>query len=96
MNMRLVLCRGTFQSNKVLVQTGRREVRIKKASLQHTYQPLARTCELQPIQAYTRQYGGTENSTACTVILQDASLLVCNYDCWLIQNNNQVLLVVSK
>jgi hypothetical protein len=52
----------------------RREVRIEKVSLQHTYQPLARACELQPVQAYTRQYGETENSTASTVILQDVSL----------------------
>jgi len=32
------LCRGTFQYNNVLVQTVKREVRIEKASLQHTYQ----------------------------------------------------------
>jgi len=36
----LALHRGTFQYNNVLVQTVRREVRIEKASLQHTYQLL--------------------------------------------------------
>jgi hypothetical protein len=74
MNMRLALCRGTFQYNNVIVQMAKREVRIEKVSLQHTYQPLARACELQPVQAYTKQYGETENSTASTVILQDVSL----------------------
>jgi hypothetical protein len=96
MYMRLALSRGTFQYNNVLVKTARREVRIEKVSLQHTYQPLVCACKLQPVQAYTRQYGDTENSTASIVILQDASLLACNLDCWLIYNNNQVLLVVSK
>jgi len=80
----------------VLVQTVRREVRIEKASLQHTYQPLVRTGELQPVQACTRQYEDTENPTVSTVILQDASLSACNLDCWLTYNNNQVLLAVSK
>jgi len=96
MYMRLALRRGTFQYNNVLVQTARREIRIEKASLQHTYQPLVCACKLQPIQACTRWYGDTENSTASTVILQDASLLVCNSNCWLTCNSNQVLLVVSK
>jgi hypothetical protein len=36
----LTLRRGTFQYNNVLVQTVRKEVRIEKASLQHTYQLL--------------------------------------------------------
>jgi hypothetical protein len=76
MYMRLVLFRGIFQYNNVLVQTVRREMRIEKASLQHTYQPLVHACKLQPIQACTRQYGETENSTASAVILQDASILV--------------------
>jgi hypothetical protein len=94
--MRLALRRGTFQYNNVLVQTARREVRIEKASLQHTYQPLARVCELQPVQDCTRQYGDTENPTVSMVIWQDASLYTCDLDCWLIYNYNQELLVANK
>jgi hypothetical protein len=94
--MRLALCRGTFQYNNVLIQTAIREISIEKASLQHENQPLARASKLQPVQACTGQYGDTENPTASTVILQDASLYTCDLDCWLIYNYNQVLLVVSK
>jgi hypothetical protein len=74
----------------------RREVRIEKAALQHTYQLLVHAGKPQPVQACTRQYEDMENPTASTVILQDASLSACNLDCWLIYNYNQVLLVVNK